>query len=35
MKKILVGKVLKAQGLEGMVKVLPLTDFAERFSLGG
>jgi len=29
-----VGKVLKAQGLRGMVKVLPLTDFEERFSPG-
>ena len=28
------GKVLKAQGLRGMVKVLPLTDFEERFSPG-
>ena len=34
MKKVLVGKVLKAQGLRGMVKVLPLTDFEERFSPG-
>ncbi|MDI3542657.1 MAG: rRNA processing protein RimM [Candidatus Atribacteria bacterium] len=32
MKRVLVGKILKAQGLEGMVKVFPLTDFAERFS---
>lgn len=34
MKKVLVGKILKAQGLEGMVKVFPLTDFVERFSPG-
>jgi len=33
-KKVLVGKVLKARGLEGMVKILPLTDFEERFSPG-
>ena len=30
-----VGKVLKAHGVKGEVKVLPLTDFPERFAEGG
>lgn len=34
MKKVLVGKVLKPQGLQGMVKVLPLVDSGEYFVPG-
>ena len=34
MTKVLVGKILKPQGLQGVVKVLPLVDSKEYFSPG-